>query len=486
MSTNTTAPLALSISVGEAAPFSLSVQAGSPANLQPILDALGQLAAPDLTPVLAAIAAIPAPDQSAVLAAIAAIPAPNESAVLAAIAAIPSSDPAPVLAAIAAIPTIDVAAVATAARLDAVEASLKASVNMLFAKGEVRPFSSGQALPSGWVQIAGDPPPAALPAGIGLLTNPTDLAYVPYDGHAVMLSDGLHMLCSSGSSHTRIVDELTLSSQTRPAPPSSANDSMIAGVLPSGKMLMGGGRHLNSPSIARLEAYIYAPATNTWTRVADMPATGMFQGVGHLLPSGKLAFLPYLANVAGAWDYSTVLYLYDEPTNTWTTVSHGGYQTGSTGLVSPSYSGVNTTLMGDGRVAFLEYRTGSSPTGFWALNPLTGAWADLGPRPVGYQGIIGWLAHHPDGLQVHGPAGVLVYSIATASWSTTNYLIAGTYNYNPVNSGSAYGWRNVKMQNGMYLQVVSTNNSYPVPWRYTCLGYNPSGTVYAKNNNNPL
>jgi len=592
VSTDDTPAIALAVVAPAQPSISLAVQAGAPANigpvldainaikatdLQPVLDKLDTLAAPDLSPVLDAIDAIPTTDvasavaplatlaslsdaHASLIAAIAAIPAVDLAPVLAAVAAIPTTDvvaalatfgtaktgavtaaqaaiiaridsiPAvnlqPVLDAIHAIPTTDVAAALAAyaaakpadivaalqayapakaaditaavaplaktadlsalpstARIDALESTLKAAVGMLFAKGEVRPFTASLPLPFGWEQVAGDPPPAALPSGIGLQGNSTTLANVHYGGSACMLSDGLHLIASTGANHTKVVNELQLSTITRAAPPAVANTGLVAGVLPSGKMLLVGGISSAATTTARLEAYIYDPAANTWTRVADMPASGLQYGVAHLLPGGQLAVLPNQTLNAGAWGNPTVLYLYNETTNTWTTVAHGGYQMGSAAIVTPSYSGANTCLMGDGRIAMLEYAASGTTTGFFALNPLTGAWTNLGPRPAGYQNTLGWLATHPDGLQVHASTAVYIYSTANSTWSTVALAIGGQYSYNPVNAGSFYGWRNVKLLNGMYLQVLSTNNGGAAAWRYTCLGYTPSGTVYAKNNN---
>lgn len=112
--------LGLAVSVGDApvvplqvtAPAQpavvLAVQAGAPANLQPVLDAIDAIPVADLSPVLAKLDTLAAPDLAPVLDAVAAIPAVDLAPVLAAVEAIPPVDLQPVLDAVAGIPTTDV------------------------------------------------------------------------------------------------------------------------------------------------------------------------------------------------------------------------------------------------------------------------------------------------------------------------------------------------------------------------------------------
>ncbi|WP_437815300.1 kelch repeat-containing protein [Sorangium sp. So ce1078] len=144
---------------------------------------------------------------------------------------------------------------------------------------------------------------------------------------------------------------------TPAAPLGAARAGHAAVRLPSGQVLVAGGRSASEPALASAE--IYDPASDTWTPAAPLPAVQQ-SPAAVLLGSGKALFVGHAIEDGASSDAGG---LYDPLAGTWTPI--------------PELAGTSATLLGDGRVLVVS-RYGSK-----LYDPETDSWAWTVRPPYG-------------------------------------------------------------------------------------------------------
>lgn len=176
-----------------------------------------------------------------------------------------------------------------------------------------------------------------------------------------LLRDGRLLLAGNGAS---VYDSLsnTTQSVTTPNDPDRFNSSggHSATVLPNGKVLLAGG--VVSGNMLTPAAYLYDPATNAWSRAANMKFAHAYHSAS-LLPNGKVLLAGGFLNRQA----QTEAEIYDPVTNTWT----------QTGSLRAARSGQTTTTLADGRVLVVGGTTGL--LAFAEIyDPTVGSWVTTG------------------------------------------------------------------------------------------------------------
>jgi len=180
----------------------------------------------------------------------------------------------------------------------------------------------------------------------------------------------------------------------------------------AGKIYVAGGVHFtNNGAVVKKTLYRYDPATNAWTRLADMPRTSS-SGVSAAIDGRLYVYAPF-----GAEDdsYEAALYRYNPSTNAW--VKRANPPAAQTGAVVGVINGkmyVAGGFSGKGQpVATLT-----------VYNPVTNTWATKAPMKVARGGAAGraingklYVAGGAIGSSTGSTALTEVYDPATNAWT---------------------------------------------------------------------
>lgn len=261
----------------------------------------------------------------------------------------------------AAIPTPDVsgdvAAYGTAKTTD-VTTARDALLAALQPAGLMARFKFG-AVPAGWTQFSGPPPDYSgytaltLMPGIGTSANtPSGIVF------ATPGSYGLHVLyvTSGGAWVHKRFDEASGAWVTLPNPPTTPSTSVAVGAYVAtsdNRILLAS----SSGASATTAAYVYNPATQTWTAVASMPAACRGGG-GERLASGKI----YVCGDAAS------AYAYDVAGNSWSSVAKLAAQSTFTFMAYCRLPSGN--LMAVSGTSYYVYNEG---TNSWSSSALPGS-----------------------------------------------------------------------------------------------------------------
>jgi N-acetylneuraminic acid mutarotase len=234
-------------------------------------------------------------------------------------------------------------------------------------------------------------------------------------------------------------------SQLQPLP---APRAYVWGVTPlGGKLYVAGGRRLGSPAdFPQKSLFVYDPATNTWTRKADMPlpayAGGVQGAINGILYAYQFPYDPYVSPQGGTF------LMYTPATDKWVRLpvprGHQGSPVG--GVIDGKF------YLAGGMDAY-----SNTSTELDMYNPRTGTWTAKRPMLFGQDAAMAAVFHGRlfvaggvnYGATLAGMADLQVYDPATDTWTRGTSMPSGRWIWAAAAGGGKFwviggrqdGWR---------------------------------------------
>ena len=277
----------------------------------------------------------------------------------------------------------------------------------------------------GWRDRSSTTPSSALVAGAGCvprgLSSPTGLMTVARSGHSatllrsgrVLVAGGWVTLAPLGVTGSAELYDPNTGSWSSTGSMKSARAFHAAALLPSGKVLVAGGRAprvIGEGAVSTASAEVYDPDTGTWTETGTMQfAHDSFAAI--VLRSGEVFVTPGFASQADSAE------LYDPVSGTWSALDGPALR--------PSGS---ATLLGSGKVLIAGGLAGAQlydpPTNAWrpTSNMITTRdWYTATVLPSGKVLVAG-------GDELRGPyrptSSAEIYDPTTGAWTPTKSMTA--------------------------------------------------------------